>query len=133
MSVEKTDNATKQTEAYFLRVPGESIERLKKLFPEAKAALEENQKLLFEDIDRRVTSTTLRATIFERTLLLAGGTFALSLSFVGNVQHSLDSRALKLHEADHLLLYLGWVSLILAILLSVFAGYLCRYQSTVCG
>jgi hypothetical protein len=68
--------------------------------------------------DRFIKVSELRISFYERLILLAGGSFALSLTYLGSLQRHLDQNAARSSLSAIGLLKTSWILLFICILLS---------------
>ena len=113
--------------------PTQTVARMTALLPDLKTFLKELPGDEFSDIERTISFVGGAASLYERILLLCGGTFALTLNLIAPASAQLDKHGSHLSVVDHLLLYSGWICLTVAVFSAGILWLKKQSQATILG
>jgi hypothetical protein len=78
---------TAEDKKFAMHVTAEAAKQIPPLYEEVKESYKRDMDEADRVADRFIRIAEMRISFFEKIILLAGGTFALSLTFLGSLQH----------------------------------------------
>ena len=113
-----------------MHIPAGKLEQLKLLFSTYQTETERRTNREVDHLKDLADSFATRAGIFEKILLLAGGTLALSINFISTLSAQLHTKGLieQLKLYDRCTLYAAWVCLMLAVFACSCGWFLQQYS-----